>query len=217
VRLGEGSAQALSPDGKWVLSIVHVTTDRQGVLLPTGAGEPRPLATQGLELTNANWLPDGKRVVLTANEPGRGNRLYLLDVEGGKPRALSPVGYVALPRTISPDGKRIAARGPDNQIYLYPIDGGEPELIKALTADDIPCGWTADGRELYVFRRNEFPARAYRLNLASGARVLWKTLTPGDPAGILSIGAPRMTPDGSAYVYAYNRILSDLFLAEGIK
>ena len=34
---------------------------------------------------------------------------------------------------------------------------------------------------------------------------------------ILTIGAPRMTLDGKTYVYGYNRILSDLFLAEGIK
>jgi hypothetical protein len=26
-----------------------------------------------------------------------------------------------------------------------------------------------------------------------------------------------ITPDGRAYVYSYNRILSDLFLAEGVK
>ena len=217
VRLGEGSAQAMSPDGKWVLSIVHVTGDQQGMLLPTGAGDPRPLPTQGLMLTNASWFPDGKRVLLTAREAGRGNRLYTLDLDGGKPRAFSPVGYLALPRTISPDGKRVAARGPDNRIYLYSVEGGEPTVLAGLGADDIPCGWTADGRGLYVFLRGEFPGRVFRLDLATGTRELWKTLAPGDPAGILTIGAPRMTPDGKAYVYAYNRILSDLFLAEGVK
>jgi Tol biopolymer transport system component len=217
VRLGEGSAQAMSPDGKWVLAIVHVTTDQQGMLLPTGAGEPKALPTQGLQLTNGSFFADGKRVLLTAREPGRGNRLYTLDLDGGKPRAFSPVGYIAIPRTISPDGKHVAVRGPDNRVYVYPIEGGEPVVLPGLGFDDVPCGWTPDGRSLYVFHRGEFPGKVFRLDLATGARELVKTIAPGDPAGILSIGAPRMTPDGKSFVYAYNRILSDLFLAEGIK
>jgi Tol biopolymer transport system component len=217
VRLGEGSAQSLSPDGKWVFSIVHLTTDRTGVLLPTGAGDPKPVPTQGLLLTNATWLPDGKRILLTANEPSRGSRLYILELDGGKTRAVSPVGYTAYPRTVSPDGRRVAARGPDNRVYIYPLDGGEPTSLAGLGVDDIPCGWTPEGRDLYVFRRGEFPGRVFRLDFATGEKSLWKNFAPGDPAGILTIGAPRMTPDGKAYVYAYNRILSDLFLATGIK
>src|SRR5208337_1926048 len=42
VRLGEGTAVALSPDGKWVIAEPQ-GTPAQLVLLPTGAGEPKPL------------------------------------------------------------------------------------------------------------------------------------------------------------------------------
>lgn len=141
----------------------------------------------------------------------------MLGLDGGKARAVTPVGYTAFPRTVSPDGKRVAVRGPDDRIYLYPLDGGEPTPLVGLGVDDVPCGWTADGRDLFVFRRGEFPGRVFRLDLATGEKVPWKTFAPGDPAGILTIGAPRMTLDGKTYVYGYNRILSDLFLAEGIK
>jgi hypothetical protein len=34
-------------------------------------------------------FPDSKRVLLTANEPGHGNRVYVQDIEGGAPRAIS--------------------------------------------------------------------------------------------------------------------------------
>src|SRR5262249_7686876 len=37
VRLGEGAAGTLSPDGKWALSLIHVTSQPQLVVLPTGA------------------------------------------------------------------------------------------------------------------------------------------------------------------------------------
>jgi Tol biopolymer transport system component len=98
----------MSPDGKWVIAIIRTTTDRQAVLLPTGAGEPRPIATPGLGVFNGFWFPDGKRILLTASEQGRGSRLYIMDSDASTPRALTPVGYRSFPRTISPD---VEARG----------------------------------------------------------------------------------------------------------
>ena len=68
-----------------------------------------------------------------------------------------------------------------------------------------------------MFRRGEYPGKVYRLDAASGKRELWKELTPPDPAGISSLSPPAVAADGRTYVYSYNRILSDLFLAEGIK
>src|SRR5438876_649896 len=46
VRLGEGAAIALSPDGRWVLSILN--SPRQTLLLPTGAGEARVIDRHGI-------------------------------------------------------------------------------------------------------------------------------------------------------------------------
>jgi len=68
-----------------------------------------------------------------------------------------------------------------------------------------------------VFRRGEYPGKAYRLELTTGKRELWKELTPPDPAGISSLSPPSIASDGKTYAYSYNRILSDLFLAEGLK
>ncbi len=78
-------------------------------------------------------------------------------------------------------------------------------------------GWTPDGKSLYVGRRGEYPARIFRLDLASGKRELWKELSPPDPAGISNVAPPAIADDGMTYAYSYNRILSDLFLAEGLK
>ncbi len=217
VRLGDGTGFSISPDGSWVAAFVGITTGGKLVLLPTGAGQPRQLPIEGLMASGADFLPDGKRILVTASEKGRGNRLYLRDVEGGKPRAISPEGYRAVNGTVSRDGKLVVAVGPDRRNYLYPIDGGEPTPIPALVGLETPLGWTEDGKSLYIYKRGEYPARVSRLDLATGKRELWKELTPPDPAGINAISPPRITPDGKAYVYSYNRILSDLFLAEGVK
>jgi Tol biopolymer transport system component len=217
VRLGEGSAQSLSPDGKWVSSIHHVTTDPRLILLPTGSGEPRTLPPQGLKILYAQWLPDGRRILLNASEPGRGLRLYVQDVASGAVRPLSPEGYRIFVRPISLDGRLVTVRGPDLRLYLYPIEGGEPTAIPGVTAEDWPMGWTSDGRAIFVYRRREIPAKVYRLEVATGRRELWRELKPDDAAGIANIAPVLPTPDGSAYVYGYFRTLSDLYLARGVK
>ena len=45
----------------------------------------------------------------------------------------------------------------------------------------------------------------------------WRELLPGDPGGIRSISPVLPTPDGSAYVYGYTRVLSTLYLVKGLK
>ena len=217
VRLGEGNSQALSPDGKWALAITKVASEPQIVLYPTGAGETRTLPREGLVAQAAHWLPDGKQILFTASEPGHGSRLFLRDISGGKPRAISPEGYRSFPRTVSPDGKLVAVRGPDQRLYLYPLAGGEPSAIPGLTAEDTPTAWSADGRSLYVYRRREVPAKVYRLDIATGQKDLWKELMPFDAAGVVSVSPPLIAPDGNAYAYAYIRTLSDLYLVDGLK
>jgi Tol biopolymer transport system component len=154
---------------------------------------------------------------MTASEAGRGSRLYLRDLSGGKPRAISPEGYRSFLRMISPDGKLVAVRGPDQRLYLYPLAGGEPSAIPGLTAEDTPTAWSADGRFLYVYRRRELPAKVYRLDVATGRKEFWRELMPFDAAGVRSISPPLVTPDGKSYAYAYIRTLSDLYLVEGLK
>jgi eukaryotic-like serine/threonine-protein kinase len=216
VRLGDGTGYSLSPDGKWVAAVIGLTTGGKLVLLPAGAGQLRPLPMEGLVTTSASYLPDGKRLLVVASEKDHGTRLYLRDLEGGKAKAISPEGYRAVGETISRDGKRVIVVGPDRKSSIFPLDGGEPVPIQGLQDGESCLGWSADGR-IYVYNRAEYPARVYLLDPATGKRELWKELVPPDPAGINSISPPRITPDGKAYVYSYNRILSDLFLAEGIK
>src|SRR5262249_1114613 len=130
IRLGEGSAQALSPDGKLALAIVHPSSDSHLVIYPIGAGDPRFLATPGLTVQRASWLPDGNHLILAANEVGHGVRIYLYDVAAQKSRALSPEGYRCLPGgLVSPDGKTVIVSGPDGKRYLYPVEGGEPAVL----------------------------------------------------------------------------------------
>jgi hypothetical protein len=195
VRLGEGTAIALSPDQRWVIAQPQ-GSPAQFELLPAKAGEPRPLTDDAINHNWAHWFPDGKRFFFSGNEPGHGVRLYVQDVAGGKPQAISPEGINPIALSLSPDSQLIAGIGPDQKAYLYPVAGGEPRLIPGLLPGEEPINWSTDSRSLYIHQPGELPAKIYRLEIATGQRELWKQLMPSDPAGVGLIGPILMSSDG---------------------
>jgi eukaryotic-like serine/threonine-protein kinase len=218
VRLGDGRAFTLSPDQRWVISR-PLDSPGQLFLLPTKAGEPRLVTQDAIDHFSVRWFPDGKRILISGSEPGHGTRLYIQDIAGGKPEAISPEGVFSQPdqRGLSPDGKWAVAIGPDQRGYLYPVNGGEPRPIPGFTAADAPIAWSTDGRKLYMFRYGEFPAKVYELDVEKNQKKLVKQLKPGDPAGVSIIFPVLVTPDGKTFVYGFRRILSGLYMAEGLK
>ncbi len=59
--------------------------------------------------------------------------------------------------------------------------------------------------------------RVLRLDLRTGRRDPWLELAPPDRAGVPFMDSPEVTPNGRFYAYTYPRILSDLFVVEGLK
>jgi len=216
VRLGDGLAVALSPAGDLALSS-PLASPAQLVLLPTGAGSPRPLTNDDINHTWARWFRDGKRILFSGEEPGKAARFYVLDLAGGKPRAISPEGIDALQFAISPDGTNVAGVGPDQKGYLYPVAGGNPTPIPGMNPGEVPIAWTSNSQSLFIYRPGDLPAQVYRLDLATGARSPWRQLMPSDPAGVNHIGPILITADGKSYVYGYHRTLSDLHLVQGLQ
>ena len=217
VLLGKYHSIDLSPDGKWAL--VADAEQRQLMLLPTGAGQSRSIATGTVVYQGCAFFPDGRRIVAAGSEPGHRSRLYVLSLDGSKPRPITPEGVTLLPAsgTVSPDGRTIPALGPARRIMLYPPEPGEPRPAPGLQPDELPIRWTPDGRAMWVFRPSEVPTKIYQVDMTSGERKLWKELTPPDPAGVLTMGPLVMTPDGKSYVYSYRRTLDELVLVEGLK
>jgi Tol biopolymer transport system component len=216
VLLGEGGARALSPDGK---SVVAVTQDSptQLKLLTTGAGEPKELTNDNVNRGFAHWFPDGKRILFSGNEPGKGVRLYVYELASGKSQAITPEGVNGTRFVISPDAQWVAGIGPDQKGYLYPVGGGEPRMINGLIPGEQPITFSSDGRSLYLYQPGELPAKVDRLDLQTGKRTPWKQLMPSDPAGVENIGPILLTPDAKNCVYGYHRMLADLYLVEGLK
>src|SRR5262249_38880058 len=166
--------------------------------------------------TGANWLPDGKGILFAGNEPGRGSRLYVQDLAGGPPRPITAEGVSLQWHGVSPDGRTVAALGPDQKVVLYPFDGGAPRAIPGVNVGDEAIRWFGDGRSLFMYRRGSLPARVERVDVSTGARSLWRELSPSDPDGVTNVVRIRITPDGASCAYSYQRLLSDLYLVEGL-
>jgi Tol biopolymer transport system component len=218
VRLGEGWAAGFSADGKWALSIARGATPAL-VLLPTGPGAPRTLPRG--RITNFGWaslFPDGRRVLLAGQESGHGPRLYVQDLEGGEPGLVGPeeigAGYFWNP--ISPDGRRAVIPGTRGEFGIRSLGPESSPAAQAIESGEHPIGWTRDGRGLYVFRQDGRRAEIKLMDLDTGMRMPLRLIESQDPAGLIHFGPVLVTPDGSAFAYNYFRILSDLYVVEGL-
>ncbi len=214
VRLGDGNIPALSPDGKWVSSVVSEGIQTRLTLLPTGAGEARSLEAEGIHYGRAEWFPDGLRILFTGNQANRPPRTFVQDVRGGKPVPVTPEGTIA--RAVSPDQKyaTVTAGG---KLSLVPLAGGEPKVIGSIDPDESVIRWSGDGRYIYL-RQLEKPysMKISRLDVSTGRKESWKELQPPDPVGVRMIDV-ALTPDGSSYAYSFQRDIVTLFLVGNLK
>ncbi len=216
VRLGDGHAIALSPDGKWGLAHLRFAKPRQIVLYPTGAGEARVLISDATNYIEAGtWFPDSRRVLLLVREPGHEARNVIQNIDGGEAQPILQDGLTG--RWISPDGNQLIATGRGKPRAIYPIAGGEPRPIKGLEDQDTILGWSQDGNSIYAAQNARLPVKIFKVNSISGQRELVKEITALNAAGLFSVDSLRITADGKAYAYGYSNYLSQLFLADELK
>ena len=216
VRLGQGSARALSPDGQWALVLRQNLSPPDFVMLPTGVGQQRAVPTGNVTPSFGLFLPDGKSIVFAGNEAGHGSRIYLVNLDGGQPRAITPEGFRLRGHGLSADGKRIAILGSDG-IALLSVEGGEPVPLRGSQPGDLPLRWAKDGSALLVGSRGETSCPVSRLDIQTGTRTPWKTFSVSDLAGVVGSACPLISADEAHYVFGYTRNLSDLFLVEHLK
>jgi serine/threonine protein kinase len=219
VRLGEGKALSLSPDGRWALALVEGAR-QQLVLLPTGTGQSRVLPTEGLtDVYWARWFPDGRRLLLVAARADSIPRSFVQDVETGGLEQVADDGTMAM--LVSPDGRQVLARDPLGSYYRWPLSGGNPVPVEGLRVEDVPIQWSADGRYLYLRSGEKDVLHIYRYTLATRRRELWQELAPRDATEVMGVATGRgevaMTADGRSYVFTYWEDRKDLFLVDGLR
>jgi WD40 repeat protein len=217
VLLGSGVASGISPDNKWVTSILPSDTSKV-LLLPTGAGEPKTLTAPGFVYHRAAWAGNGHSLVIRASDSGHPLRFWVQNVDGSTPRPITPEGVDTGILVTVHDVEYVGARDSTNSIRLYPIDGREPKAVVGIGQTDALIGGAPEADVVYVSPdRAAIPQQIVKVNIVTGRRQPFAAISPTDPAGILALGTPIITADGKRYVGTQIRQVSVLYVATGVK
>jgi len=111
----------------------------------------------------------------------------------------------------------MAAVDLEHQFWLYPVDGGQSRALFGIEPGEVPIQWSADGKHLFVATIESIPVKIYRTDVSTGRRQFVSKVAPNDLAGLSGFLTVHITPDAKSYVYSDYRILSDLYLASGLK
>lgn len=212
VRLGDGYTGVISPDGQWVVAQSGSTSKM--VLLPTGVGEMKSLVPDKSDLSGVAWLPDGKSIIFTYTEPGHLPRTYVVDVQSGAARPITPEGTFG--SRVTPDG-RVLAVDRKHEYWFFPTAGGEPQKTPVTLKHGESLVRFIDGDKTLIVRTRSMPLLLTRIDVATGRREPWKEIVPADPSGVRSVPVLKFSADGKSYAYCVGRVQSDLYVLDGLK
>jgi Tol biopolymer transport system component len=224
IRLGDGGAGALSPDGKWVASPDGYGTGMPGVnILPVGVGQPRRLADADIRGLTLNWSADSRSVIYTHMENDGHFRVYSESIDGTNRKPITPPdeSYGPARGGVSPDGKfLLALRYSDQTTMLIPLDGsGPPRPVPSIHEGEYARHWSSDGKSVFLQTRGDLESgsQVIKLNLATGKREVIKTILPADRAGFAGNDGELVSSDGSTIAFSYSRTLSTLYVLQPAK
>ncbi|MCI0446189.1 hypothetical protein L0152_23605, partial [bacterium] len=218
VKLGDGYASGLSPDGKFVASQLpndfsHIT------ILPAGAGESKTIRIPGFNFIGASvkCFSDNRRILIAGYKSERPPRWWIYDLVTTELNPITPEAVVGSGPLIHRDQTSVLARTAQGDFSFYSLKGEPLNKAVGLEAADTPLQWTSDGQGVFISERGQNSLQVFRVDLVTGKRTFWKEITPSDPAGIAGGMNVMITPDGKSYAYTYRRVLSDLYLVPGLQ
>jgi serine/threonine protein kinase len=216
IQLGSGIASDISPDNKWVATILPSRSD-EILLLPTGAGSPKSITSTKLEFRSAHWTGDGLKLVVLANQSDRPPRYWLQNLDGGSLRPITPEGVGGVFVNIE-HKDYICGRDSDGVLRLYPIDGTDPKRLDTLVPSDVVVGGSANSNDVYVYSDSTaIQKQVIKVNIKTGKREAVLALGPTDSAENIALFQPMLSNDGKHYIYGQLREQSIMYIIRGLK
>ena len=218
VRLDEGRARDLSPDGEFVLAFRDGLPGRL-LLVPTGVGEMREIPLRGPDrVQSARFFPNGREIVVVGARNGEQLRLWRLPIEGGDAMPVSEAIVASwFFFALAPDGNRAAILADHDKLFLCSLDRSMSATeVPGAVRGDAPVHWPSDD-VLFVCQREERQSLLYSIDLRTGAREFVRALRPADGAGVRTVFPIHFASRNDSYAYGYRLLLSELYIAEGLR
>ena len=203
-----------SPDGRWIVFGASLAgKPPNSFLVPASGGHPEPLLPGDLDMRDADWSNDGRKLVLSrvvGPKDSDPRELVLVDFETRRTEKL-PGSENLFASRWSLDGRFISATVDDqSQLRLWDFSSKKWSLIARGTALGISV-WSPDSRYLYFqdllsagqsLRRYDVQTRRVEL-VAEFSEIL--NARAADRCAIEGV-----TPDGAPFI-GFNRGAFDLF------
>ena len=155
VRAATGGA--FSPDGRTLAFLLNDSGVAQVYLQGAPGAAPVRRSATGDTVRALHWAPDGRRLIFTMDAGGsEREQLYLLDPDGGAPRALTnDPGVIHTFGAWSPDSRRVAfaanSRHPQFfDLHILDVEGGARRVVLERDSFFNVLAWLSDGRFLVV-------------------------------------------------------------------
>jgi dipeptidyl aminopeptidase/acylaminoacyl peptidase len=182
--------------------------------------DPKFVSLTGDSGSTAQPSPDGQSLLFVSDRDGW-DRLYVVPVAGGAPRALTESGFEAWRPTWSPDGSKVAfdanlpGDGATRHLGIVAVAGGAVVTLTRGRGTNIAPAWSPDGSRLVYQHTDPESSADLFVTASTGASAKPVRLSESLPAGIdrSQLVAPERVsykgPDGQT-VPAY------LFVPKGL-
>jgi eukaryotic-like serine/threonine-protein kinase len=220
--LGAGYGHALSDDG-WALTSTREDRDSKFVLYPLGLGAARTLDNGGLDMRPAAnpamsaSFAGRARIVFVARRADGQFQTYVQSIENGPPVPVDhEPGRIVSP--VAPDGERFVSQRTDGSLWMATLAPAQAvRLPFTLQANQLIRQWSEDGRQVFVVTTGDDGWVLTRVDTKTGAAQPHREIRRDRLEDQLFASYVRVSRSGAVIAGTGNRIVSDLFLIEGVR
>lgn len=222
-RLGAGYGHALSDDGQWALTSTREDQESRFVLYPLEPGSPKTLDRGGLDMratsnpTTSASFAGSDRIAFVAVPTNGAPQTFVQSIAGGPPVPVEhEPGRLVSP--VAPDGDRFISQRPDGSLWMASLAPGKAtRLPYTLQPNQFIRQWSEDGRQLFVLTIADDRWVFTKVEAATGKVQPHREIMRDRLENRMFGSSVRISRDGAVIAGTSNRIVSDLFLIEGVK
>ena len=205
----------LSPDGS---RIAFVALGDLYIVSSKG-GTPENLTKDAALDADADWSPDGRRIVFSSDRVGGLPQLFIKDLKTGKDRQLTNMDTQPLGAAWSPDGKQIAFIDVDGRwgvagVCVVDVASGKVTRLQTSLGQPGSPSWSADGKYVVIslsykysnsFR--EGTNQVYVIPVDGTTKPFWQIPQENMSLDTRSGSGPAWSPDGTRMAGIYEGLL----------